>query len=255
MSHALSWYLKSSIVCAVIKCFRFSLMNIEISRGFIEPTLFLYLLWLIKAITGIDANDERGSLNMNGSFRLPSSPSVNWIVFVKQNWQVLHLQKKSTNHSGLPVDNWDEQQGAFICNIKKTRRGLVGCGIQRRLMPAFDYVTSTHTGILSAAPVKWCLLSWWQYVSLALHILWLPRCLPALAPPLPPPLNAYPLAHSLLPLTWQEINRWNKCEVIAEAQASRGRLAIVQEGSWDCCWGGGVGLKVQGGERLNVSLQ
>lgn len=45
----------------------------------------------------------------------------------------------------------------------------------------------TQASFLSAAPVKWCLLSWWQYVSLALHVLWLPRCLPRLLLPSLPP--------------------------------------------------------------------
>lgn len=45
----------------------------------------------------------------------------------------------------------------------------------------------TQASFLSAAPVKWCLLSWWQYVSLALHVLWLHRCLPrSLLPSLSP---------------------------------------------------------------------
>lgn len=36
-----------------------------------------------------DANDERDSLNMNVSFRLPLRTLINWIVFVKPNWQDL----------------------------------------------------------------------------------------------------------------------------------------------------------------------
>lgn len=56
---------------------------------------------------------------------------------------------------------------------------------------------------------------------------------------LPPSLAAYPLAHSLLPLTCQEINRWNKCEVIAETQAPRSSLTIVHESRWDLLLGEG----------------
>lgn len=116
-------------------------------------------------------------------------------------------------------------------------------------MPTFNYVTSAHTGILSAAPVKWCLLSWWQYVSLALHVLWLPCFLPRpLARSSPPSLAAYALAHSLLPLTCQEINRWNKCEVIAETKAPRSSLTIAHESRWDCSEGRG-GMLVEGSEE------
>lgn len=97
---------------------------------------------------------------------------------------------------------------------KSSFKEAVRCGTHGRPVPASDCTTPAHTGLLSTAPQEWCLFSWWQYASVALHILW---CPPPPPPIPPPPLRRF--AHSLLPLACQEINRWNKCEVIAAPQS------------------------------------
>lgn len=119
-------------------------------------------------------------------------------------------------------------------------------------MPTFNYVTSAHTGILSAAPVKWCLLSWWQYVSLALHILWLPCCLPLLAPPspsLPPSLPTHSLilsfpSHARKSIAETNVKWLQKRKLLAAA------LQLCTRADEICCLGRGKkvsGICVGGG--------
>lgn len=59
-----------------------------------------------------DANDESTSLNMNYSC-LKLCILLDWIVFVKTNWQDLHLHTWSTNHSAIPIGGLQEQQRSF----------------------------------------------------------------------------------------------------------------------------------------------
>lgn len=137
---------------------------------------------------------------MKGAHWIWMSPSVFLYALQSIGLSLLSQTGRTCIYTSKVQITQDSQQIAGMsngalssCTVEETRRGLVHCGTHKRLMPAFNYVTSTHTGILSAAPVKWCLLSWWQYVSLALHILWLPCCLPPLAPPLPPLLPTHSL--------------------------------------------------------------
>lgn len=96
-----------------------------------------------------DTNDERGSLNMNASFRLPSRPSAARIVFVKTNWQDPYLHKRSTKDWGLPVDDWNvalHRRGGniylFIFKKQLIWRGEERSVSRRRPVPAFH--CSTH---------------------------------------------------------------------------------------------------------------
>lgn len=69
-----------------------------------------------------DASDERASLNMNVSSCLPVRVSVNWIVFVKPNWQDPHLHTRSTNHSAIPIRGWQERRGRLLAGLRRKRR-------------------------------------------------------------------------------------------------------------------------------------
>lgn len=134
---------------------------------------------------------------------------------------------------------------------KSSFKEAVRCGTHGRPVPASDCTTPAHTGLLSTAPQEWCLFSWWQYASVALHILWCP---------LPPPHSA-PASEKVcsfspsprMPGNQSLKQMWSDC-----------CPTIVREGRWDCCrdfgrgrGGGGLCCKDWRASvaRLNVPLQ
>ena len=56
---------------------------------------------------------------MNVSSCLPSRIWVNWIVFVKANWQDPHLHTQSTNHSAIPTDSWHNRTRLLAAHQRK----------------------------------------------------------------------------------------------------------------------------------------
>lgn len=119
----------------------------------------------------------------------------------------------------------------------------------------------TQASFLSAAPVKWCLLSWWQYVSLALHVLWLHRCLPrsllpSLSPSQPTHILSFP-SHASKSIAETNVKWLQKRKLLAASLQLRKRadkIAVWRGVGQGSGGGGGVGRgwwgEGGGGRRL-----
>lgn len=118
------------------------------------------------------------------------------IVLAKAKWQASLLHTWKTNHSGGPTGR--RREISFGGSAEQNGGARLCRGTRVRLMPALSSVTSAHTGVLSAAPVKWCLLSWRLYVSPALRVPVLVLLCDGIA--------------------CQRVVFWSQCEVIAEAE-------------------------------------